>query len=442
MLSRAFLISKRRLIPTLAPSTVSRSSVLFFNNTVTVNPLRFNSTVSIPDPTPTPKSKLQVDSSSKTTNASEFSAEIDESSIHPNKPRKFQPRRQRQKITNYQDAIDMGLAPGNILFALVEDPTVDLTTIHEAISKYFTSGIPERIRGPLAQRLFSKLAKVNEQNETKVSNSYHFKKVLNQLLESQIATSSLIDRTVCQLLHEGDFGGALALWIQGLEYVKQYPEAFGDKIRKEAANDGAVTENAHKKVPISRETQFATTGLVSYFLSLKQDAKSELDPEFVKLIIGDLKGRERPNFFQVKYLLNRLQISEENSKFVSEQWDNYRLSKVDYNELQAWETAMNSAHLGRSRLANTQIENNLKHATERGVKLSADIWAYIMRIYIISKNFPAALNVFSKLGEHGVSKPTAELWNELLSVHSKLNTPHKKQRVDAVTCYLITWMKP
>ncbi|GME71590.1 unnamed protein product [Ambrosiozyma monospora] len=93
---------------------------------------------------------------------------------------------------------------------------------------------------------------------------------------------------------------------------------------------------------------------------------------------------------------------------------------------------MRSAHLGRSGLANTQIENNLKNVAKQGVNLSADIWAYIMRIHIISKNFPAAVNVFSKLGEHGVSKPSVELWNELLSVHSKLNTPHKKQRVESV----------
>ncbi|GMG36332.1 unnamed protein product [Ambrosiozyma monospora] len=347
MLSRAFLISKRRLIPTLAQSTVSRSSVLFFNNTVAANPLRFNSTVSIPNPTPTPKSNSKVELSSKTTDASNkisgFSAEIDESSIHPNKPKKFQkpqtdgkPRRQRQKITNYQDAKDMGLAPGNILYALVEDPTVDLTTIHEAISKYFTSGIPERTRGPLAQKLFSKLAKVNEKNESKVSNSYHFKKVLNQLLESQTANSSLIDRTVCQLLNEGDFGGALALWIQGLEYVKQYPEAFDNDSRKEPTKDAAVAEDSTKKVAKRRvvppETQFATTGLISYFLSLKQDTKSELDPEFVKLIIGDLT--QKPGFRQIRFSLNRLQhLSEENLNFVIEQWDNFRLSNVDYNKM-------------------------------------------------------------------------------------------------------------
>ncbi|GME81339.1 unnamed protein product [Ambrosiozyma monospora] len=196
----------------------------------------------------------------------------------------------------------MGLVPENILYALVDDPTVDLTTIHEAISKYFTSAVPEHKRGAL---------------------------------ESQLANSTLIDRTIRQLLHEGDFVGALALWIQGLEYVKRYPEAFEDKMSNETANDGAVTENAYNKFPSSRETQFAIIGLVSYFLSLKQDAESELDTESVELIIGGLKGRERPNFHQVEFLLNRLQISEENLRFVIKQW--HKLSKlrlVDHNELQ------------------------------------------------------------------------------------------------------------
>ncbi|GMF03985.1 unnamed protein product [Ambrosiozyma monospora] len=128
MLSCAFLISKRRLIPTLVQSSVSRSSVLFFNDTV------------------------------KTTDASnrfsEFSGEIDESSIHPDKPRKLHRLQRLELITNYQDAIGMGLVPENILYALVDDPTVDLTTIHEAISKYFTSAVPEHKRGALGHSCF------------------------------------------------------------------------------------------------------------------------------------------------------------------------------------------------------------------------------------------------------------------------------------------------
>ncbi|QPG77397.1 hypothetical protein FOA43_004810 [Brettanomyces nanus] len=361
-----------------------------------------------------------------------------ESSVPPDEKRQNNnsSRPKREPIHDFGTARERGLSALSQMGILASDPSMDATAILEnleAVLSLETSNLDSANESEysakrrarlldasisLGHRLLTRLHNLNKAtgNEN-IPDSLLFRRLLSIFISYNVLHVSHLNRVLATMLSEENYSKALAVWIESLEFFKGHPERLLDK------------DDAEKHYQLKAKDQFFYGGLASYLLSLSEN-KTQLDPEFVKLILADFG--DKPSEENLGHYLRGLRLPNSQQNLARNQWRHYYNATIDYNKPSIWRGAMKAARENKGAKVERLIAHNLERAAEKNEELTTETLASIMRIYNIDKNYQKALQTWTKVTQELKLQPNVELWNQFLLANVRSNAPKKLLRIDSV----------